>query len=150
MERHDQRTPSLVVDRIELLQTAGDRVHLRLCLLEIDSRLQTRDDDRVVFSAHRALFIRPPHRHPHLGELGKAKTLGHHSGDLKVLPVHCDIAADNSAIRAEMLLPKPVTEHENVGTSWLVFLWDKAATEHRRYSQRLEEAGADSTGSHLL
>ena len=76
--QHD-RSPPFVVVRIKLLQSARDRIHFRLCLLEFNTWLEARDDEIMMLSPYHAFLIRPGHRSPHFRKIGQAETRRHHS-----------------------------------------------------------------------
>ncbi len=130
MKRYNDRTPTLVVFRILVLQTLGNRVHLGLCLCDIDAGPEPGNHHVIVVSADDLLLVGPCQGRPHLREVGLPKIRRHHPGDKVALAIQANVVSHDVAIATEMFLPETMAEHNNIGVAGLILVLREHPSEH--------------------
>ena len=139
--------------RIDTREPRGNRLEIRLRLLDRDIVFQARRDDEesLRVAVLRALH---PQRNPVVGlRVGILKRLRHHADDGPVDPIETHLLANHVGPSEEALLPQPMAQDDDARgrVPGLLFILDgERAAEQRLYAERGKGVSGDRLSADAL
>src|SRR4029077_20365111 len=108
---------------------AGEKCHLRLCLGEVCTGFEVREDTERSVAPIYLFLWRQRERHPQICRNREFYAFIHHADDCERSSVDADTLAQNSRVCPEVALPKAVAQDDNLIAAALIFARGKCAPQ---------------------